>query len=121
VTVLARQVDLELRPDSATSPREAATEEAYRVGHAWRAELETDLAEPDPSHSAAAWLPVAMHLERAVDAVCAVGARCREADGGPPSDRRSELLELLAGHPGSGATPARAGELLATVVTRLTS
>ncbi|MDT7578419.1 MAG: hypothetical protein QOH17_4752 [Pseudonocardiales bacterium] len=119
VAVLARQVDLELGPDSAPSPRAAATEEAYRVGHAWRAELERDLAEPDPSHAAPVWLPVAMQLERTVDAVCAVGARLRETGGGLPSDRRTDLLELLRGQPESGSTPARAEELLAAVTARL--
>ncbi len=118
MAVLARQVDFELRPDSASSPREVATGEAYRVGHAWRAELERDLAEPDPARAAVMWLPVAMQLERTVDAVCAVGAQLRET--GVPSDRRAALLALLRGQPGPGATPARAEELLAAFDARLT-
>ena len=51
------------------------TEEAYRVAHDWRAELERGLAEPDPAHAAAAWLPVALQLERTVDVAAAAGCR----------------------------------------------
>ena len=82
------------------------TEEAYRVAHDWRAELERGLAEPDPAHAAAAWLPVAIQLEHAVDAVAAT-------DGD-----RAVLLALLA-DPAPVPTPAQASRLLARVVAAL--
>jgi hypothetical protein len=82
------------------------TEEAYRVAHDWRAELERGLAEPDPAHAAAAWLPVAIQLEHAVDAVAAT-------DGD-----RAALLALLA-DPAPVPTPAQASRLLARVVAAL--
>ncbi|GAA4880058.1 FUSC family protein [Pseudonocardia benzenivorans] len=51
----------------------AAVDDAYRLAHGWRAELERDLAEPDPAHAAAAWLPVALQLEHVVDLAAATG------------------------------------------------
>ena len=81
-------------------------DEAYRVAHDWRAELERGLAEPDPAHAAAAWLPVAIQLEHAVDAVAAT-------DGD-----RAAVLALLADHP-PVTTPAQAARLLADAVARL--
>ena len=82
------------------------TEEAYRVAHDWRAELERGLAEPDPAHAAAAWLPVAIQLEHAVDAVAAT-------DGD-----RAAVLTLLA-DPAPVPTQAQASRLLARVVAAL--
>ncbi|WP_344414324.1 FUSC family protein [Pseudonocardia ailaonensis] len=76
-----------------------ATDEAYRWAHAWRAELERDLAEADPARAAAAWLPVALLLERAVDHACTAG--------GP-----------LALPPERPATPAEAANLLTAYLGR---
>jgi uncharacterized membrane protein YccC len=78
-------------------------DEAYRVAHDWRAELERGLAEPDPARAAAAWLPVAIRLEHAVDVVAAAG-----------SDRAAALA-LLAHHE-PVTTPAQASRLLTRVV-----
>ena len=118
---LARQIDLELRPDAAVSARGAVTDEAYRTAHAWRAELERSLAEPDPARAAAAWLPVALQLERTVDAVCAAGTRARDHPAENAPDRRDELLDLLRDRPGRDTTPTRASALLTATVTGLTT
>ncbi len=101
VEALARQIDVGLRPDTARSDRTAAADEAYRAAHAWRAALERDLVEPDPRHTAAAWLPVAIQLEHTVDAVraCAV----------PPTGVRVELLRVRP------TTPAEAACMLAAI------
>ncbi|MBV9919625.1 MAG: FUSC family protein [Pseudonocardia sp.] len=112
LTALGHQIDLELRPAAAEPDRSAASDEAYRVAHAWRAQLERDVAEPDPAHAAAAWLPVAMQLESTVYAVCAAGTRAREAPR-EPADVRAELLDLLRER--RGTTPAGAADLLALV------
>ncbi|GAY12954.1 FUSC family protein [Pseudonocardia sp. N23] len=74
-----------------------ATDDAYRAAHGWRAQLERDLAEPDPARTAAAWLPVALQLEHVVDLVGAAGPRTPDA--------RAELLDLL-----HADTPTSAGE-----------
>ena len=79
------------------------TEEAYRVAHDWRAELERGLAEPDPARAAAAWLPVAIRLEHAVDVVAATRGD------------RAAALALLAHHE-PVTTPAQASRLLTRVV-----
>jgi len=81
-------------------------DETYRFAHDWRAELERGLAEPDPARAAAAWLPVAIQLEHAVDAVAAT-------DGD-----RAAVLALLA-DPAPVSTPAQASRLLARVVAAL--
>jgi hypothetical protein len=78
-------------------------DEAYRVAHDWRAELERGLAEPDPARAAAAWLPVAIQLEHAVDVVAATGGD------------RAAALALLAHHE-PVTTPAQASRLLTRVV-----
>ena len=119
LNALGRQIDLELRPEVAERDRSAATDEAYRVAHAWRAQLERDVAEPDPAHAAAAWLPVAMQLERTVDAVCAAGARSRRAVREDPADVRTELLDLVRDR--RDATPAGASSLLALLTGPLRS
>lgn len=77
-------------------------EEAYRFAHDWRAELERGLAEPDPARAAAAWLPVAVQLEHAVDVVAA-------------HDDRPAVLARLADHE-PVTTPAQASRLLTRVV-----
>jgi uncharacterized membrane protein YccC len=115
---LARQIDLELRPDSAAPARSAVTEEAYRRAHAWSTELERDLAEPDPGRTAAAWLPVALQLERTVDLVCAAGTRVRQAPGAVLPDRGADLRNLLRDRP-AATTPTDASALLAAVGTGL--
>ena len=97
ITVLdavVRHVDLELDPDAPAGARAAARDDAYRRAHAWRAELERDQAELDPSRSSAEWLPVALQLERTVDAVCA-GAL--QADDGMPlsESERQSVVTLL--------------------------
>jgi uncharacterized membrane protein YccC len=121
VAALAQQINLELRPDAPASDRVAATDEAYRSAHAWRAELERDLAEPDPARAAAAWLPVAMKLERTLDTVSAAGARVRRAPGGSRAGSRTDLLDLLRERSGHHETPARACGLLAAVVAGLSA
>jgi hypothetical protein len=78
-------------------------DEAYRVAHDWRAELERGLAEPDPARAAAAWLPVAIRLEHAVDVVAATRGD------------RAAALALLAHHE-PVTTPAQASRLLTRVV-----
>ncbi|ODU03661.1 MAG: hypothetical protein ABS81_13275 [Pseudonocardia sp. SCN 72-86] len=82
----------------------AATDDAYRLAHAWRAELERDLAEPDPAHAAAAWLPVALQLEHVVDLAAAV--------------RDPAAADLLGG---AVVTPADASALLTAAVEYLGS
>lgn len=82
----------------------AATDDAYRAAHAWRAELERDLAEPDPAHAAAAWLPVALQLEHVVDLAAAAG-----------DPVAADLLH------GAVATPPDASALLTAVTEQLTS
>jgi uncharacterized membrane protein YccC len=84
----------------------SASDEAYRFAHDWRAELERGLAEPDPARAAAAWLPVAIRLEHAVDVVAATGGD------------RAAALALLAGHE-PVTTPAQASRLLTRVVAGL--
>ena len=81
-------------------------DEAYRFAHDWRAELERGLAEPDPARAAAAWLPVAIRLEHAVDVVAATGGD------------RAAALALLAHHE-PVTTPAQASRLLTRVVASL--
>jgi len=78
-------------------------DEAYRVAHDWRAELERGLAEPDPARAAAAWLPVAIRLEHAVDVVAATGG-----------DRAAALA--LLDHHEPATTPAQASRLLTRLV-----
>ena len=78
-------------------------DEAYRVAHDWRAELERGLAEPDPARAAAAWLPVAIRLEHAVDVVAATGG-----------DRATALA--LLDHHEPATTPAQASRLLTRLV-----
>ena len=78
-------------------------DEAYRVAHDWRAELERGLAEPDPARAAAAWLPVAIRLEHAVDVVAATGG-----------DHASALA--LLDHHEPATTPAQASRLLTRLV-----
>jgi len=78
-------------------------DEAYRVAHDWRAELERGLAEPDPARAAAAWLPVAIRLEHAVDVVAATGG-----------DRAAALA--LLDHHEPPTTPAQASRLLTRLV-----
>ena len=62
-------------------------DEAYRVAHDWRAELERGLAEPDPARAAAAWLPVAIRLEHAVDVVAATRGDRAAALSSPTTSR----------------------------------
>lgn len=89
---------------AADSSGGAATDEAYRVAHAWRAQLERDLAEPDPAHAAAAWLPVALQLETVVDLAAATG-----------DPAAADLLH------GSATTPSDASALLTAVAAQLKS
>ena len=90
------------------APLHEITDEAYRQAHAWRAELERDLTEPDPAHTAADWLPVAHRFEHLVDLVAAAGARARTTDA-------VALLRTRA------RTPAEATALLAGVTELLRS
>ncbi|MEU2348461.1 FUSC family protein [Modestobacter sp. NPDC049651] len=107
LAALARQVDGELGTGVPAAERAAATEAAYRAAHAWRDQLERDLAEPDPAHAAADWLPVAVQAERVVDVVCAAGEDAR-AGGGPPD------APVPPFDPGPGPlTPARTLAVLA--------
>jgi uncharacterized membrane protein YccC len=86
----------------------SAIDEAYRFAHDWRAELERALAEPDPAHAAAAWLPVAAQLEHTVDVVAATAGD------------RAAVRALLARH-APVTTPAQASRLLTSVVAVLTA
>jgi uncharacterized membrane protein YccC len=107
---LARYADFALRAERADGPE--ITDEAYRRAHAWRAQLERDLAEPDPTHTAADWLPVAHRLEHVVDAVSAAAARDQD-----PA-RHADVVTLLR----TGArTPTEAAAVLAAVAGRLRS
>jgi uncharacterized membrane protein YccC len=115
---LAAQVDRELRRGGEPAARAAATAEAYRVAHAWRAELERDLAEPDPARAAAVWLPVALQVEQAVDAVCAAAERERTAPAAGDAPWRAELARLLD-RPRPPTTAVGAAELLDAVTTAL--
>ena len=112
VEALARQIEVELRPDTAPSARAAVADEAYRAAHAWRGALERDLVEPDPRHAAAAWLPVAIQLEHTVDAVRAALARTCAVPVEIPTDARAELAELLGVRP---TTPVDAARMLSTI------
>jgi uncharacterized membrane protein YccC len=114
---LRTQIELELGQDAVAPARSSSTDEMYRITHAWRAELERDLAELDPARAAVAWLPVALQLERTVDAVCAAGTRARRARGGYPPDRLARLRDLLRDRPPPTASDAVA--LLTTVVAQL--
>jgi uncharacterized membrane protein YccC len=107
---LGRQIEL-LRPDAPEPARASATEEAYRLAHGWRAELERGLAEPDPAHAAAAWLPVAMQLERTVDAAAAAGSA--EGAGGP-------AMRALHAAEHDPVTPLQASALLTRLAAALT-
>jgi hypothetical protein len=112
VEALARQIDLGLRPDTAPSARATVADEAYRAAHAWRGALERDLVEPDPHHTAAAWLPVAIQLEHTVDAVRAALARTCAVPVEIPTDVRAELAELLRVRP---TTPVDAARMLSKI------
>jgi hypothetical protein len=82
------------------------TDEAYRRAHDWRAQLDRDVAEPDPAHTAIDWLPVAHRLEHLIDAVAASADPARRADV-------ATLLRIPV------HTPAEATALLAQVTDRL--
>jgi hypothetical protein len=60
-----------------------------------------------------------MQLERTVDAVCAAGARARQAVREDPADVRTELLDLVRDR--RDATPAGASGLLALLTGPLRS
>jgi uncharacterized membrane protein YccC len=115
---LAEYADLALRADGGgradrpRTDRPELTDEAYRRAHAWRAQLERDLAQPDPTHTAADWLPVAYHLEHVVDAVSAAATRDRD-----PA-RHVDVAGLLRSR---AYTPAEATAVLAAVTERLHS
>ena len=105
-TTLGAQVAAELDPVASTAIRAAARDDSYRQAHAWRAELERALAEPDPSHAAAGWLPVALAVERTVDALAAVGARLGDRTVSAPDV--SALLDRIARIPPLVDTRGRA-------------
>jgi uncharacterized membrane protein YccC len=110
---LAEYADLALRPDGAgPADRPELTDEAYRRAHAWRAQLERDLAQPDPTHTASNWLPVAHHLEHVVDAVAAAATRDRDPT------RHVDVAGLLRSR---ASTPAEATAVLAAATERLHS
>jgi uncharacterized membrane protein YccC len=91
-----------------TGEHPETTDRAYLRAHAWRAQLELDLTEPDPAHTAAGWLPVAHRLEHLVDLVAAAGPRARTAD----------VVTLLRARP---RTPGEATALLASATECLAS
>ncbi|MBL8928033.1 MAG: FUSC family protein [Pseudonocardia sp.] len=81
-----------------TDPR--LIDEAYQRAHDWRAQLDRDLSEPDPTQTASDWLPVAHRLEHLVDAVVATTDPARRADTGALLQSRvhtaAEATALLA-------------------------
>ncbi|MFE5793882.1 FUSC family protein [Streptomyces sp. NPDC056503] len=113
----AAYVDRAFRPDAdADSGRLRARRKLYRDLSAVRSEFQRALTEPPPTGTrAAAWWPLAIAVERIVDATTA--ARIRVAHGAPPPDPAEvtevarELRELADG--------LRASETLVAVRTEL--
>ena len=90
--------------DYAEHPGPGTADDAYRRAHTWRDQLERDLTEPDPTRTAAHWLPVAHRLEHVVDLVAAAPT--------------AEIAAQLRTRP---RTAAEASALLETVSGRLRS
>ncbi len=87
----------------AEHPGPVTADHAYRRAHLWREQLERDLTEPDPTRTAANWLPVALRLEHLVDLVAAaptadVAGRLRTRPRTPAE--ASALLEAVSGRLG---------------------